>query len=155
MNRIHLRIGALGATLLLASEARANPVYIGSPLPATTASITAIVAEVVVAGLVLRAFRRQTRSFLAMAIGMHLITYPAFLGLCVLFGRSMNAEASVASGEAVVVVVESIGYLVYCRKTKLESGFARCVVAAAAGNLTSFVVGILTFMAMVRLGLHS
>lgn len=152
---LNTKRATLGIALLACVELRANPVYIGSPLPATTSSILAILAEVIVAGLILGALKHRARSFLYTAVGMHLITYPAFIAITVALSRVMSVEAGIGVGELIVIMVEWPVYLVYSRKTGLNASPLRCLAASTLGNITSVMVGLTVFFTMVAHGLYS
>jgi hypothetical protein len=118
-----------------------NPVFqIGTILTITGA----ILAEAICVRLLLRRWRTP-RLFILWLMGMHLLTYPGFLGLLWLFD-GLHPVLAVAMGEGLIVLVE--GGLIYlmCRfvpsaKPELPlPSISKSLVASLAGNICSAVV---------------
>ena len=122
----------------------ANPIAV--PETSATPEITflvigSILIEVACVLFLLRR-SRTPRFFVLWLIGMHLLTYPAFLGLLWLL-QDMRPAFAVAVGEGLVVLIE--GSLIYaiCRSvpstrpnTAAPSG-AKCFLASFVGNACS------------------
>jgi len=138
--------GALSVVLFCAMPVLANPI----PLPEKPVtgplafSVTiAILVEAVCWVLCLRRFRRP-RLFILWVLGMHLITFPAFLGLLHSLG-SLRPSVAVALGESFVVIAE--GYLVFliCNyfsggsENASPPGLMRCWLVSLASNVCSMV----------------
>jgi hypothetical protein len=110
------RFGFFAVLFLCPFSLHANPISI--PEKPVTPEITflisfSILLEATCILLLLRRFRKP-RFFILWILGLHLITYPAFLGFFWLF-QDMRPALAVASGEGLVVVIE--GTLIYwiCR----------------------------------------
>ena len=140
------RFGVLAGIILSVVPARADPIEL--PEKSITPEISFIIAfaillEVICIWLILRRFRRP-HFFILWLIGMHLLTYPSFLGLLWLLQDTRPAFA-VASSEGLVVLIE--GGLIYliCRfVAPAKPGFtapsiAKCWLASFVGNVCSAV----------------
>jgi hypothetical protein len=138
------RFGVLAGIVLLVVPARANPISLPeeSVTPEISFIITfAILLEVICIWVILRRSRRP-RFFILWLIGLHLLTYPSFLGLLWLL-QDMRPAFAVASGEGLVVLIE--GGLIYliCRfavpaKSELTApSIAKCWLASFIGNVCS------------------
>lgn len=138
--------GILAAVMLSSLRARANPIEL--PEKSITPEISfiigfAILLEVISIWWILRRSRRP-RFFILWLAGMHLLTYPAFLGLLWMLDDIRPASA-VAFGEGLVVVVEgSLIYLI-CQfvpsaKPELAApSVAKCWLASLIGNVLSAI----------------
>src|SRR5665213_281910 len=110
------RFGVWAGIIVMAAAANANP--ISMPQKPITLKISflitiAILLEVICICVILR--RSKTpRLFFLWLIGLHLFTYPSFLGLLGLL-QDMRPACAVADGEGLVVLTE--GGLIYliCR----------------------------------------
>lgn len=134
----------LAAVILSSIRARANPIEF--PEKSITPKISfvigfAILLELICICWILRRSRRP-RFFILWLVGLHLITYPAFLGLLWELVEIRPAFA-VALGEGVAVVIEgSLIYLI-CRfvpsiKPKPPApSIAKCWLASLIGNACS------------------
>jgi hypothetical protein len=141
------RLGVLVVVLLCNYPAQADPISIPEkPLtPEVTFLIScSILLEAICILFLLRSFQKP-RFFILWILGLHLIiTYPAFLGF-LWFAQDMRPALAVASGEALVVLVE--GFLIYliCRlvppaKPGLPMASpARCWLASLVGNACSLI----------------
>jgi hypothetical protein len=140
------RFGILAAVMLLAIPAQANP--ISMPEKSITPEISfvigfAILLEVICIRWILRRSRRP-RLFILWLVGMHVITYPAFLSLLWTL-EDFRPAFAVGLGEGLVVLVE--GALVYliCRfvpsaKPELTwPSVAKCWLASLIGNVLSAI----------------
>ena len=139
------RVGIFIGLFLCTFSLQADPISI--PEKPLTPEITFLVSfsillEATCILLLLRRFRKP-RLFVLWILGLHLITYPAFLGFLWLF-QDMRPALAVASGEGLVVVIE--GTLIYwiCRcvtaKQNLpKASLLRCWMASLAGNACSLV----------------
>lgn len=136
--------GVVAAVVFLATSASANPISL--PEKPMTAEISftiafAILLEVICIWLILRRFRRP-RFFILWLIGMHLLTYPSFLGVLWLL-QDMRPAFAAASGEGLVVLVEGILIYLICRfappaKSELTApSIAKCWLASFIGNICS------------------
>ncbi len=138
------RLGFVAVLLLSAEFVKADPVS-PSLQPKTIFTITlAILAEAVCILLMLRRCRTP-RLFILWLMGMHLVTYPLFLGLLWL-AKGMRPALAVGMGEGLIVLIE--GGLIYliCRFASWgESGLplpsvSKSLLASLAGNVCSAVV---------------
>jgi hypothetical protein len=138
------QFGVLAGMIFLAITARANPISL--PDKPVTAEISftiafAILLEVICVWLILRRSRRP-RIFIIWLIGMHLLTYPSFLGVLWLL-QDMRPAFAAASGEGLVVLVEGILIYLICRfappaKSELTApSIAKCWLASFIGNICS------------------
>jgi hypothetical protein len=102
-----------------------------------------ILLEAVCILLLLRRFQKP-RFFILWILGLHLITYPAFLGFLWLAQASRPALA-MASGEGLIVLVEGFLICLICRfvppaKPSLPMASpARCWLASLVGNACSLI----------------
>jgi len=138
------RFGVLAGIILLAAPAKANPISLPekSITPEIPFVITfAILLEVICIWLILRHSQRP-RFFILWLIGLHLLTYPSFLGLLWLF-QDMRPVFAVASGEGSVVLTEGCLIYLICRfaapvKPELITpSIAKCWLASLIGNVCS------------------
>ena len=138
------RFGVLAGIILLAVPAKANPIPLPekSVTPEISFVITfAILLEVICIWLILRRSRRP-RFFILWLIGLHLFTYPSFLGLLWLF-QDMRPAFAVVSGEGLVVLIEGCLIYLICRfaapvKPELiRPSIAKCWLASLIGNACS------------------
>jgi hypothetical protein len=139
------RVGIFIGLFLCAFSSLADPISI--PEKPLTPEITflisfSILLEATCILFLLRHFRKP-HLFILWLLGLHLITYPAFLGFLWLF-QDMRPALAVASGEGLVVVIE--GTLIYwicrCVPTKQNLPMAsllRCWMASLAGNACSLI----------------
>ncbi|MGA2801056.1 MAG: hypothetical protein ABSE97_01580 [Verrucomicrobiota bacterium] len=147
MNGVIHRVGFLAVLLLLAVSLKANPISVnegpvslGIIVPVTLA----ILAEAVCILLLLRRWRTP-HFFLLCLMGMHLLTYPVFLGLLWL-SEGLRPAFAVAMGEGLIVLIE--GGLIYllCRfapSAKVSfpmPSFLKCLFASLVGNVCSVAV---------------
>jgi hypothetical protein len=137
-------LGILAAVIFSGVTAQANPIEL--PEKSITPEISlvigvAILLEVICIWLVLRRARRP-RFFVLWLAGMHLITYPAFLGVLWML-QDIRPALAVAVGEGLVVVVEGIIIYLICRyvvPAKPETAapsMAKCWLASLIGNICS------------------
>lgn len=123
---------------------QANPISLPEKpvTPEITLLITAaILLEAICWVFLLRRFEKP-RWFILWILGMHLLTFPAFLGL-LRFLDTMRPAIAVALGEGLVVLVE--GYLVFLicgfirpsLKKASTPSLVRCWLVSLAGNLCS------------------
>jgi len=138
------RIGFLVVLLLSAVSLRADPIVVGEGPPQLGVVIPivfAVLVEAVCVLLILRCWRRP-RLFILWLMGMHLLTYPLFLGLLWL-SYGLHPALGVAMGEALIVFAE--GGLIYliCRffssaKSELPiPSISRSLFASFIGNICS------------------
>jgi hypothetical protein len=134
----------LAAVIFSVVTAQANPIEL--PEKSITPEISlvigvAILLEVICICLVLWRARRP-RFFVLWLVGMHLITYPAFLGVLWML-QDIRPALAVAVGEGLVVVVEGIIIYLICRyvvPAKPETAapsMAKCWLASLIGNICS------------------
>lgn len=103
----------------------------------------AILLEVVCIWWMLRR-SRTPRFFVLWLSGMHLITYPPFLGLLWVL-QDIRPAFAVAIGEGLVVIVEGILIYMICRfissaKTERAApSMTKCLLASLVGNFVSAV----------------
>jgi hypothetical protein len=141
------RLGFLAVMLLSTVSLKADPIDVSeSPIVPKIIFLVAfaILAEAVFILLLLRRWRTP-RFFILWLMGMHLLTYPAFLGLLWFFD-SLRPVLAVAMGEGLIVLIE--GGLIYllCRfapsaRVSLPMpSFLKCLFASLIGNICSAVV---------------
>ena len=138
------RLVFLAAAFLPAASASANPIEMPEkPLTPeiTFLMICAIMLEVVCILLMLWRSKKP-RFFILWLVGIHLFTYPAFLGFLWL-EQNMRPAFAVGIGEGLVVVVEGTLIYLICRfapsaKSDLASpSIIRCLLASLIGNILS------------------
>ena len=138
------RLGILAAMLLSVVSARANPIELPEKSITPEVSLViggAILLEVICVWWMLRRTRRP-RFFVLWLAGMHLITYPAFLGVLWLL-QEMRPALAVAIGEGLVVLVEGVFIYLLCRfvvsaKPGITApSLAKCWLASLIGNVCS------------------
>jgi hypothetical protein len=139
------RLGVLAALFLCPFSSQANPISI--PEKPLTPEITflisfSILLEATCILFLLRRFRKP-RFLILWILGLHLITYPAFLGFLWLL-QDMRPALAVAFGEGLVMVIE--GTLIYCicryaptRRNLPMASLVRCWLASLAGNACSLI----------------
>lgn len=140
--RIHLAV--IAAIFLSAISANADPIEL--PEKPITPEVTflisvAILLEVICILLVL--WRSQKpRFFILWLIGIHLFTYPAFLGFLWL-EQNMRPALAAGIGEGLVVLVEGALIYLICRfipptKSDLaKPSIVKCLLASLIGNIVS------------------
>ena len=125
-------------------SARADPIEMPEKpvTPEVTLLITvAIFLEVACILLVLRHSRKPRFAF-AWLVGMHLLTYPAFIGLLWVL-QDWRPASAVAFGEGMIVLIE--GALIYLMCHLLPAGeqgraapsALKCLAASIIGNVCS------------------
>ncbi len=141
------RSGVLAVLLVSTVSLKANPVSIGAgpifQLGNLSAIIIALLIESLCVVLLLRRWRTP-RLFLLWLMGMHLLTYPVFLGILWLLD-GLHPALVVAMGEGLIVLLE--GSLIYlmCRfapSAKSEMplpSVSKSLLASLAGNICSAV----------------
>ena len=138
------RLGFLGTIFLSAVSASADPIEL--PEKPITPEITVLISvaiflEVVCILLVLRRSQKP-RFFILWLIGIHLFTYPAFLGFLWL-EQNMRPAFAAGIGEGLVVLVEGTFIYLICRfipsaKSNLASpSILKCLLASLIGNILS------------------
>lgn len=143
-SNLKLWLGLAAATFSATFLLRANPVSLPEKpvTPEITFLITAsILLEAICWGFLLRRFQKP-RWFILWILGMHLLTFPAFLGL-LWFLDTMRPAIAAAFGEGLVVLVE--GYLVFlicCHvrpsgQSAPTPSLVRCWLISLAGNTCS------------------
>jgi hypothetical protein len=136
------------ALLLSPLPLRADPIVVGPgsifEFGTLFAITTAVLVEATCILLLLRRWRTP-RLFILWIAGMHLLTYPAFLGLLWL-SVGMRPELAIVIGEAMIVLIEgSLIYLMCCfaPSAKLElplPSVNRSLLASLVGNICSILV---------------
>jgi len=139
------RLGFLAVLLLSTVSLKANPIS-ESPIfqVGTVVSITlAILLEAVCIWLLLRRWRTP-RLFILWLVGMHLLTYPIFLGL-LWFSVGVHPALAVAAGEGLIVLIEGGFIYLIChfaptRKSALSPpSMSKSLFASLIGNICSAV----------------
>lgn len=136
----------LAAVIFPVVSVQANPIEVPekSIIPEISFLIgLAILIEIICVWFMLRRSRRP-RFFILWLVGMHLITYPSFMGLLWLL-QAMRPAFAVAIGEGLVVVVE--GLIIYgmcwlmspAHSALSRPTLAKCWLASLAGNICSAV----------------
>jgi hypothetical protein len=139
------RLGVLTAMLFDSFSAQADPISI--PEKPVTPEISfligfSILLEAVCILLLLRRFRKP-RLFILWILGLHLITYPAFLGFLWQF-QDLRPAFAVAVGEGLVVIIEGTLIYLICRYVPTKQKFPmasliRCWLVSLAGNVCSLI----------------
>jgi hypothetical protein len=135
--------------LLVADSVKANPLapsVVGPVVqPQVLISIVlAILAEVMCILWLLRRWRRP-RLLILWLMGMHLLTYPLFLG-CLWLTYGIHPAVTVAIGEGLVVLVEGCLIFLICRFLSPRQSIlavpslTRSLVASLAGNICSAII---------------
>jgi len=134
----------LASTFFLVVSASADPIELPDKPLTTEISILislAIFLEVICILLVLRRSRKP-RFFILWLIGLHLFTYPAFLGFLWL-EQNMRPAFAAGIGEGLVVVVEGTLIYMICRfvspaKSDVPApSMIKCLLASLIGNIIS------------------
>ena len=140
------KVGLFLLILLSAFPALANPIPLPEkPVtgPLTLAVTVAIFIEAICWVLCLRRFRRP-RFFILWVLGMHLITFPAFVGL-LHFLDAFRPAVAVTLGEVFVVISEGFlvflacNYLARASQTGSPPGLLRCWLVSVLSNACSMV----------------
>jgi hypothetical protein len=140
------RLGVFATIFLCGLSAHADPISV--PEKPLTPEITflisfSILLEAVCILFLLRRFQKP-RFFILWILGLHLITYPAFLGFLWL-AQDIRPVLAVASGEGLVVLVEGVLIYLICRlvlsaKPSLSKPpLVKCWLASLAGNTCSLI----------------
>jgi hypothetical protein len=152
MNGVHQngwfhRWGVVAAWLLAAMTMKADPIPVSGPLepPIRLVNLVpitlAILLEAVCVLFILRR-RRKPRLFILWLLGMHVFTYPLFLGLLWLC-YGMRPALAAALGEGVIVLVEGGLIFLMCRflsarKSPLAvPSIGKSLFASLMGNICS------------------
>ncbi len=136
----------LAALFLFTFSASADPIEL--PQQPLTPEITflisfAILLEAAGIWILLRKFRKP-RGFILWILGLHLITYPTFLGLIWLF-QDMRPAFAVALGESLIVILEGTLIYLVCRYVPARNkqlpavSLIRSWLASLAGNACSLI----------------
>src|ERR1017187_5829596 len=153
------RAGVVGAAFLATGAAWGNPISLPQkPVVPEIAFLigSAVLVEVACVWLVLRRWGKP-RFFMLWLIGMHVLTYPGFLGLLVALDDLRPVSAALI-GESTVVVVEGAIIYLLCRllrapKSELTAPSAlRCWLASLAGNICSVAAFPILSAVFVRFG---
>ena len=138
------RLGFMAMLMLSLISMKADPISVGeNPLEHTVfIPITlAVLLEAICIGLILRCSRRP-RFFILWLMGMHLLTYPLFLGwLWLSYGT--HPAFALALGEGLIVLIEgSLIYLIcrFCSSAKSElpvPSISKSLLASLIGNACS------------------
>ena len=139
------RLGVLAAILFCSFCAHADPISI--PEKSVTPEITfligfSILLEAACILFLLRRFRKP-RLFVLWILGLHLITYPAFLGILWEF-QDMRPAFAAALGEALIVIIEGTLIYLICRHVPTKpnlpiASLIRCWLVSLAGNACSLI----------------
>jgi hypothetical protein len=139
------RLGGLAAVFLFTYSLRADPIPI--PEKSVTPEISFLIGfsiflEAACILFLLRHFRRP-RLFVLWVLGLHLITYPTFLGLLWLF-QDMRPAFAAALGEGMIVIIEGTLIYLICRhgptkKNLPTASLIRCWLISLAGNFCSLI----------------
>jgi hypothetical protein len=145
-NSSHVRrLGVLAAMFFFTFSLQADPISIPEkPLTPEIAFLIcfSILLEATCILLLLRRFRKP-RLFILWILGLHLITYPAFLGFLWWF-QDMRPAFAVMFGEGLIVIIEGTLIYLICRyvptKQNLPTALlVRCWLASLAGNACSLI----------------
>jgi len=140
------KVGLLLVVLFSALPALANPIpFPEKPVtgPLTFAVTVAIFIEAICWVFCLWRFRKP-RFFILWILGMHLITFPAFVGL-LHFLDALRPAAAVVLGETFVVISEGFlvflacNYLARAPKDAPPPGLLRCWLVSVVSNICSMI----------------
>jgi hypothetical protein len=139
------RLGFFTAMFLFIFSARADPISISEKSVTPEISFLigfAILLEAICILFLLRRFQKP-RFFILWILGLHLITYPAFLGFLWLL-QNMRPAFAVALGEGLIVIIEGTLIYLICRFVPNKQNFptaslSRCWLASLAGNACSLI----------------
>ena len=141
-NRGFRMIGWLVALLFLPVSVQADPIVIGGGSVFTIfAVISAISVEAACMMLLLRRSRTPRRCFLG-SMGIHLLTYPIFLGI-VWYSEGLRPELILGFGEGMMVLIEGAMIYYLCRlapSAKAAMPFpsvGQTLLASLMGNICS------------------
>jgi hypothetical protein len=141
---LKFRLFLVAAMFSAVFSVRANPISLPEKpvTPEITFLITAsILLEAICWVFLLRRFQKP-HWFIVWILGMHLLTFPAFLGL-LRFLDTMRPAIAVAVGEGLVVLVEGYfvflicGYVRPSVKNAPTPSLVRCWLVSLAGNFCS------------------
>jgi hypothetical protein len=137
--------GVLAAMLLVTFSLRADPISL--PEKPVTPEISfligfAILLEAVCILFLLRRFRKP-RFLILWILGLHLITYPVFIGFLWSF-QNMRPAFAVALGEGLIVIIEGTFIYLICRYAPAKqnlpvASLVRCWLISLAGNACSLI----------------
>jgi hypothetical protein len=137
-------LGVSAAIMLFPLSSQADPISIPEK-PLTRELIfligLAIFLEALCILFVLRRFHKP-RFFVLWILGLHLVTYPTFLGLVWLL-QNMRPVFAVLLGEGSIVIVEGILIFLICnllrspKSDMAKPSLLRCLFTSLAGNLVS------------------
>ena len=139
-------LGVLAVVFLCHFSAQADPIEL--PEKSVTPEITFLICLSIFleAGCILFLLRRfqKPRLFVLWILGLHLITYPAFLGFLWQF-QDMRSAFAVALGEGLVVMIEGTLIYLICRHVPAKqnlpmASLIRCWLISLAGNACSLIV---------------
>ena len=139
------RLGVLAAVLFCSFSAQADPIELPekSVMPEISFLIGfAILLEAVCILFLLRRFRRPCL-FILWILGLHLITYPAFLGFLWQF-QDMRPAFAAALGEGLIIIIEGTLIYLICRYMPTRrnlpiASLIRCWLVSLAGNACSLI----------------
>jgi hypothetical protein len=155
------RWGVVAALLLSAMSLKADPIPVSGPLEAPIRLVNlvpialAILFEAICIVVILRRWRKP-RLFILWLLGMHIFTYPLFLGLLWLC-YGMHPALAAALGEGVIVLVEGGLIFLLCRflssrKSPLAvPSIGKSLFASLMGNICSAAAFPLLLMLFERL----
>jgi len=139
------RLGFFAAILFCSFSAQADPIAL--PEKSVTPQITflicfSILLETACILFLLRRFRKP-RFFILWLLGLHLITYPAFLGFLWQF-QDMRPAFAAALGEGLIVIIEGTLIYLICRYVQMKqnlprASLIRCWLISLAGNACSLI----------------
>jgi hypothetical protein len=134
------RLGFVVFLLLSAVSLKADPIVVGEGPPQLGVVIPIVLAVLLEAICVLLMLRRWRRPFLFILwlMGMHLLTYPLFLGwLWLSYG--LHPALGVTLGEGLIVLIE--GGLIYLMCRFLSSRKSELAVPSISRSLFASLVG--------------
>jgi hypothetical protein len=139
------RLGVLSAMFLSAYSLRADPLPF--PEKSVTPEISFLIGfsiflEAACILFLLRHFQKP-RLFVLWVLGLHLITYPTFLGLLWLL-QDMRPAFAAMLGEGVIVIIEGTLIYLICRYVPTKqnlptASLIRCWLISLAGNFCSLI----------------
>src|ERR1700677_88861 len=138
------RLGFLAAIFLSVVSASADPIEL--PEKPITPEITFLISVAILLEIICILFvlwcSQKPRFFILWLIGIHLFTYPAFLGFLWL-EQNMRPAFAAGIGEGLVMLVEGILIYLICRfipsaKSDLTApSIIKCLLASLIGNIIS------------------
>ncbi len=142
---VPLRLGFLAVLLASAVSLKADPIDVNAEPIFEVGTIISIMLAILLEAICIWLLLRRWRTphlFILWLMGMHLLTYPIFLGL-LWFSVGVHPALAVATGEGLIVLIEGCLIYLICRfvsSAKSASplpSVSRALFASLVGNICS------------------